>query len=564
MTFVTDFVHKALRLFLLFVLLVVGSALIGNLPEQFRDMRHDADLLRQSSRILNEKEDEFTEGTLKLVFAAGAEGDRIRKSKVAELDGIETNLASRRRNAVDRIRHDRFGWVTDPNGMLQSELADKVELPLLDRSLQIVRMRKANLGEMAAEQRKRLNLSNAITEHNQKVAKFNADLAAWKHLRAKEEAQWRNPVCQRVSIPSLCSLAERTRADQLSLKKRRSGLDSGFDRIAAAKKAQASFPSAREKVSDAAEIGRNAVKGYSQNAAIETRAAGKLWWNWWLDALAKYGWWAGWTLLTIIFLPVIHKAVAFWAIAPFASRATPIRLEDVGTPMRGGKSRRVLTVQLDAGNELFVRGGLQTSGTKLTENDRPVLFWRRPLLCATAGLVRFERYRATSPDSVSVTAYDEHHHVMAVEIPVGGAITLHARAMVGLVKRRSDSVLPYRIWRLNRLRSWMTFRFRYILFPGPCTLIVQGKDGVHVQQAGDGRSIDGRLTLGFDSGVNYGFAPSLGFGAYRRGERGLFMDRFAGGGSYIYQGQQAFPSQGQFWARGFKGLWDVVLSVLGI
>lgn len=93
---------------------------------------------------------------------------------------------------------------------------------------------------------------------------------------------------------------------------------------------------------------------------------------------------------------------------------------------------------------------------------------------------------------------------------------------------------------------------------------MQGKEGVYVQGAGDGRSIDGRLTLGFDKAVLHGIAPSLGFGAYRRGERGLFMDRFSGGGSYIYQAQQSFPPKGQFWARGIKGLWDVALSVLGI
>jgi hypothetical protein len=564
MTLISGLVRKALWLFLLFILLVVGAALIGNLPAQFRDMRQDAELLRQSSHALNIKESEFRKATQSLVGAAASEEVRIRKAGSAKLDEIESELIKRRHDAAARIRHDRFGWVTDPNAMLQSALAEKVEIPLIDRSVQLVQIRSANLDAIASEGRERLNLSARIRDHNNKVERYRTDREAWKRQRARIEAQWRNPICKRASIPGLCTLAEKARAEKIKLERRRDALDTELEAIHAAQRARASFRLANDKLSDVAEIGRNAVAAYSLNAANETRAAGQLWWNWWLEALGKYGLWAGWILLTIVFLPIIHKGVAFWIIGPFASRAKPLRLGDGGEPLRGGKSRRVLTLSLDADNELFVRGGLQTSGSNLKENDRPVLFWRKPFLCASAGLVRFERYRAVSPNSVTVTAYNDYHHVMAVEIPVGGAVTLHARAMVGLIKRRSDTVLPYRLWRASQLLSWMKFRFGYVLFPGPCTLIVQGKGGVYVQDASDDRSIDGRLTLGFDKGVSYGIVPSMSFGAYRRGERGLFMDRFAGGGSYIYQAQQSFPPRGPFWARGVRGIWDVALSVMGI
>lgn len=564
MTFISDFLRKTLWLLFLFVILVVGAALIGNLPAQFRDMRHDANLLRESSRAINENEGKFRRETDELLSAAASEEKRIRRASAAELDEIEGDLKKRRHDATLRITHDRFGWVTDPRAMFQSELSERVELPLIDRAIRLIEIRKTSLRANALEQLKRLELQNRIGTHNRNVASYNVDLAAWKRLRARAEAQWRNPICQRVSVQRVCALAERTRADRIDLDRRRTELDRDLAQIEAAKKARASFRLVNEKVSDAAEIGQNAVAAYSRKASNEARAAGKLWWNWWLDALSKYGWWAGWILLTIVFLPIIHKAVAFWIIAPLAARVSPVRLGNGGEPMQGGKSRRVLSLNLDAGNELYVRGGLQTSGANLQESDRPVLFWRKWLLCATAGLVRFERYRSTSSDVVTITALDDHHHVMAIEIPAGGAVTLHSRAMVGLLKRRSETVLPYRIWSANRLLSWLTFRFRYVLFPGPCTLIVQGKGGVYVQGAGDGRSVDGRLTLGFDKAVLHGIAPSLGFGAYRRGERGLFMDRFSGGGSYIYQAQQSFPPKGQFWARGVKGLWDVALSVLGI
>lgn len=564
MTLISGILRKALWLFLLFVFLVVGAALMANLPAQFRDMRHDADLLRQSSQALNENQVKFREATNRLLSEATAEEVLIRRSSAAELDKIEANLKDRHHDATLRIKHDRFGWVTDPHAMLQSELSEKVELPLIDRAIVLVQFRKKSLGAIASEQQQRFKLRNKISAYNSKVAQFNADEIAWKRLRASAEAQWRNPICQRVSVPGLCTLANSARAERIVLDRRRAALGRELGEIEAAKKARASFRLVNEKVSDVAAIGRNAVGAYMRNASDEARAARELWWNWWLDALGKYGWRAGWILLTIVMLPIVFKSVAFWVIAPLAPRVSPVRLANDGEPMRGGKSRRVLSLNLDAENELYVRGGLQTSGEGLKETDRPVLFWRKWLLCMTAGLVRFERYRATCNDIVTITAYDDHHHVMAIEIPAGGAVTLHSRAMVGLLKRRTETVLPYRMWCANRLLSWMTFRFRYILFPGPCTLIVQGKGGVYVQSADDGRSIDGRLTLGFDKAVGHGIAPSLGFGAYWRGERGLFKDRFSGGGSYIYQAQQSFPPQGQFWARGLKGLWDVFLSVFGI
>ena len=147
MTLISGFLRKALWLLFLFVILVVGAALIGNLPAQFRNMRHDANLLRESSLAINENEGKFRREADELLSAAASEEKRIRRASAAELDEIEGDLKKRHQAATLRITHDRFGWVTDPRAMFQSELSERVELPLIDRAIRLIEIRKTSLAD---------------------------------------------------------------------------------------------------------------------------------------------------------------------------------------------------------------------------------------------------------------------------------------------------------------------------------------------------------------------------------------------------------------------------------
>ena len=127
-----------------------------------------------------------------------------------------------------------------------------------------------------------------------------------------------------------------------------------------------------------------------------------------------------------------------------------------------------------------------------------------------------------------------------------------------------DTLRVDRPWRLNFLISWVTFQFRYVVFHGPCSLIVQGERGVRVEDAVIGRMIDKRLTLGFDAGLMYGAARSPSFFPYLFGKASLFNDRFFGEGKYIYAQRPQNEGKGSTWGRGMKGLGDAALNAFGI
>jgi hypothetical protein len=143
-------------------------------------------------------------------------------------------------------------------------------------------------------------------------------------------------------------------------------------------------------------------------------------------------------------------------------------------------------------------------------------------------------------------------------------MVLQPRALVGVVKPRDTPLRITRPWRPGYLLSWLTFRLRFVVFHGPCSLLVEGHRGVRVEYAGAGRTIDRRLVLGFEAGATLGAARSASLLPYLRGRAGLFTDRFAGDGCFVYQHRPSATGGGGLWGRGLKGLGDAVLNVLGI
>jgi hypothetical protein len=54
---------------------------------------------------------------------------------------------------------------------------------------------------------------------------------------------------------------------------------------------------------------------------------------------------------------------------------------------------------------------------------------------------------------------------------------LRPRAIRGILQPLDRPVRITRRWRLNRLSAWLTLQFRYLIFHGPCTIVVQGTRG---------------------------------------------------------------------------------------
>lgn len=152
-----------------------------------------------------------------------------------------------------------------------------------------------------------------------------------------------------------------------------------------------------------------------------------------------------------------------------------------------------------------------------------------------------------------------------IDVPEGAAMVFQPRGLVGVVFR---AVTPPRItshWRLASPHAWLTLQFRYLVFHGPVGLIARGCRGVRVERADGERSIRQDATLGFSAGLRYANGRSTPALSYLRGERALFVDRFAGeAGYFVYE---EIPRKGRtagIGGRGLEGFTDALLKAFGI
>ena len=322
----------------------------------------------------------------------------------------------------------------------------------------------------------------------------------------------------------------------------------------------------RAFVQDASAIAHRSQAAFTTEAERITYAAGDQTWNTARAWLRTYGVAAFWIVLGATLAPPLWKLFSFIVVAPFVARARPIRLSPPGQPLASSTSYGALTVAIERDTELLLRSQAQSAASDLKGRDVTMLSWPMFFTCIAAGLVNLQRLCGDRRDHVTVTATTDGFEVALLEVPAGGAVVLHPRALVGVRKRRADTLRVTRPWRLWSLASWLTFQFRFVVFHGPCALIVQGRRGVHVDYAGPapGRMINSRLTLGFETSLDYGSARSASFLPYLRGEASLFNDRFAGDGCFIYEQRPSIAGRGTIWGRGLNGLKDAVLKAFGI
>jgi hypothetical protein len=208
---------------------------------------------------------------------------------------------------------------------------------------------------------------------------------------------------------------------------------------------------------------------------------------------------------------------------------------------------------------------LQSSADSGSKDTKWLLDWSYPFTSIAAGMVALTRVRATAAETFVVSSKtDAFAEVGVIVLPDGAALVLQPRSLVGVVQPIDRPLRIRRQWQFG-LSALITFQFRYLIFEGPATLIVQGCRGVRVEPAGLGRSIDQAATIGFSADLDYSPRRSETFGAYLTGMRGLFNDSFTGGPGYcVYEEMPYFGRKAGITGRGLEGLTDGLLKVFGV
>ena len=279
-------------------------------------------------------------------------------------------------------------------------------------------------------------------------------------------------------------------------------------------------------------------------------------------------------LLGILIAPVVIKAFLFFVLAPAASRLSPIRiLPNPHAPLLPEPRPSAVSVPIDIGadEELLVQANfLQSSSRPARKHTVWLLNWQIPFASVASGMFALTsiRQEAATPTRVVVSAQDDAFgEVGIIEIPEGAAMVIHPRALAGIVKPAGSSVSITRHWRLLSLHAWLTLQFRYLVFHGPCKVILKGCRGVRTEepQTNQARLINQAATIGFSANLDYRTTRCETFVSYLRGQEDLFNDLFGGGpGRFVYEEVPAGDRRTGLAGRGMEGFLDAVLKAFGI
>jgi uncharacterized protein (AIM24 family) len=281
-----------------------------------------------------------------------------------------------------------------------------------------------------------------------------------------------------------------------------------------------------------------------------------------------------WILAGVMLTPVLIKAFLYFVLAPLAQSLRPIRIlsgeraPEVPSPPGSAVS---LPVVVGAGEEILLHPDfVQSSALPARKQTQWFLNARLPLSSLASGLFALIRIRpeGTDPTRVVVSSQnDPLGEVGLVELPAGAAMVVQPRSLAGVVKPVGVPVHITRHWRLGSVHAWLTLQFRYLVFHGPCRLILKGCRGVRAEQPepGQPRLINQSATLGFSANLDYRNTRCETFVAYLRGKEDLFNDLFAGGpGWFVYEEMPAAGRRTGLVGRGLEGVTDAILKAFGI
>ena len=278
-------------------------------------------------------------------------------------------------------------------------------------------------------------------------------------------------------------------------------------------------------------------------------------------------------LAGILLMPIVIKAFLYFVLAPLAGRLSPIRILPDGEAPAVAPAKSSISAALDIapGQELLVQPDyLQSSSKPAIKRTRWLLNARLPIASIASGLYALTSVRPEGDASTRVVVSsqrDPFSEIGLVALPEGAAMVVHPRSLCGIVKPASGPARITRHWRLGSLHAWLTLQLRYLVFHGPCQLLLKGCRGVRSEAplAGQPRLINQSATLGFSANLEYRTIRCETFVPYLRGREDLFNDLFGGGpGWFLYEEMPARERRAGVTGRGLEGLIDAFLKAFGI
>lgn len=275
-------------------------------------------------------------------------------------------------------------------------------------------------------------------------------------------------------------------------------------------------------------------------------------------------------LLGIMAMPYAIRLLFWLVLAPVAERRSAIRLNVPGG--RGAsiphveRSTTAVSIRLAADEELLVRQGYrQTTSADGHKATRWLLDWRRPFASIVSGMTFLTRIRGAGETTTVSAVRDPFAEVTVLTLPKDATCVLQPHALAAVVQPIDRPLRLSSHWRIRSLNAWLTMQLRYIVFHGPCRLVIKGGRGVRAERAERGRIFGQAQLVGFSADLDYSVTRTETFWPYFLGHEQLFKDKVeAGEGVLIIEEAPMAGRKSASARRGLEDVFEVVTKAVGI
>lgn len=307
------------------------------------------------------------------------------------------------------------------------------------------------------------------------------------------------------------------------------------------------------------ELGRDEAALRNETYAVEhyLRAA-------WIEAR----WMVFGLFLCYLFGGLAVAILLYYCWSAWMVRGASVQLastETVAPDVR--ESAVVIEDSLWPGETLWVRRAfLHGNDDELKRRSRFLLSWSHPFSCLAGGLVRLVELRNGRSDGERRVVYscadDPFAELTLVSVPDDGSYVVRMSLVAGYVTGIDQRPVIRRRWKFWHRQSWVSGRFGYFEFHGPCRLLISGVSAMTADKLQSKEEAKPQNRRFSQAGV-VGFSPqlalkpvrSVGFWRYCRGQSPLFDLWVEGSGVILTRGTEG---------RGRDGLRARLLKRIGL
>ena len=488
--------------------------------------------------------------------------DRLRQ----RLAAIPAEVEEKRRSTLSTAALAMAG-ISGRSDRIFDHYRNVAEIGLLDRERAAIE----SLLQARAGQDRRVGLAE---RRRRAVAQFNESRTRWRQAQARVQqlerrplAGARNALCRTVRFVVGCDNYRALRAAREARDSAWASNRSALRTIRAVDQASSALAAANAATADASSIVAEQIAALERRQQSLARAADDNLLSWVRRPILEMLPTALLILLVAMVGPVLVKALLYFFVALAAGRRRPVRLQPAELGEAGGGTFRSAVSQRISlrRNEtlLVVPEAIQSSPHGGSKSTQWLLNSSLPLSSLASGLIGLVRFNDLD-GIVEVTATgDPLAEVALVDLPRGSAMVVRPRALRGIIHPLGQKVSVTRHWRFG-LSAWLGLQLRYLVFHGPCTLIVQGSRGLRLEGAFGGRGINRSAIVAFSAGLLFSARRSEAFAAYLMGRQDLLNHSFEGRGFIVYEEMPRAGQRTGLWGRGLAGLGDAVLKAVGL